>query len=431
MIAAVGQLATQAAQEIIKRIFKGPDSGISGRDITIVRQVIIGGTGEVRIGRPSAVVNDNEEMMRLVAQRCIELLAALDGVEITLAVAPDGTRTLSVRRTSGSVREDALLRALGQAGGAPGPRHFVVPVTAPVAASSLARGHLELFVLTSGSRLRHRWYWPEPNWSAWHDMSLPAESATAIAAGSKGEHHQEVAVAIGRTVHHRWWTGKEHSSSDWGWSSWHAMPSLPTPVTDLAFSSNIADAMEIYALDEQGCIWHRWWWRDGGWSNGWTSMGTPGNRPVTAIAAGSYTDYHQELFAIVDGEIWHRRWWRNDGWSGWQQQAPVGMRAIDMAVSTLNEGHIEVFALDDGGRIRHRWYWAGRGWSDWEDFSRPQGSRLTAITAASNGPRHQEIYGLKESGKVANTWNHLHNDGKPDWDSWSEWAKWHYTHRVG
>ena len=54
MIAAVGQLATQAAQEIIKRIFKGPASGISGRDITIVRQVIIGGTGDVRIGSRGA-----------------------------------------------------------------------------------------------------------------------------------------------------------------------------------------------------------------------------------------------------------------------------------------------------------------------------------------------------------------------------------------
>jgi hypothetical protein len=108
------------------------------------------------------------------------------------------------------------------------------------------------------------------------------------------------------------------------------MPPLATPLTDLAFSSNIADALEIYALDEKGRIWHRWWWRDSGWSNGWTLMGTPGGRPVTAIAAGSYADYHQELFAIVDGEIWHS------------------------------------------------------GWSGWEDFPVPDGSPLTAITATSD-----------------------------------------------
>jgi hypothetical protein len=94
MMSAVGQLATQAAQEIIKRIFKGPDSGISGRDITVVRQVVIGGTGGVSISPGGATVSDSDEMMRLVTQRCIELLAGLDGVEIALAIAPDGTQTL-------------------------------------------------------------------------------------------------------------------------------------------------------------------------------------------------------------------------------------------------------------------------------------------------------------------------------------------------
>ena len=34
--------------------------------------------------------------------------------------------------------------------------------------------------------------------------------------------------------------------------------------------------------------------------------------------------------------------------------SPVGMRAADIAVSSLKEGHIEVFALDSSGRrLRH------------------------------------------------------------------------------
>jgi hypothetical protein len=210
MIAAVGQLATQAAQEIIKRIFKGPDSGISGSDITIVRQVIIGGTGGVSIRPRGATVSDSDETMRLVAQRCIELLAELDGVEIALAVAPDGTRTLSVRRASGNVREEELLRALGHAGGTAGPRHAIPPI----AASSLTDGHMEVFALASDRRLRHRWYWPDPNWSDWHDMPMPSGWVTAMAVGSKNDYHQEIAVAVGGTVHHRWWTGWDE-----GWSA--------------------------------------------------------------------------------------------------------------------------------------------------------------------------------------------------------------------
>jgi hypothetical protein len=102
---------------------------------------------------------------------------------------------------------------------------------------------------------------------------------------------------------------------------------------DLAFSSNIADTLEIYALDGRGRIHHRWWWRDQGWSEGWAPMDTPGGRPVTAIAAGPYADYHQELFAIVDGESWHRWYWADRGWSGWSSwedfPVPDGSRLTD------------------------------------------------------------------------------------------------------
>ena len=71
---------------------------------------------------------------------------------------------------------------------------------------------------------------------------------------------------------------------------------------------------------------------------------------MTGIAASSYADGHQELFAIVGGEIRHRWYWADTNWSPWHQQAPVGTRATDIAVSSLREGHIEVFALNDDGR---------------------------------------------------------------------------------
>jgi hypothetical protein len=423
MVATVGQLAAQAAKEIVKRIFKAPDSEISESDIaTVVRQNFIGRSNTSIIIAPGKTsTSDSDETMLLVAHRCMELLARLDGIEVTFTVGPDW-RSISIRRIKGNVREETLLRALDQAAGGLHPQ----PVTVPIAASSLTDGHMEVFTLVDHRRLRHRWYWPDPNWSGWHDMPLPAGRVTAIAAGSKDDYHQEVAVAVWDTVHHCWWTGKDD-----GWSAWQAMPPLVTPVIDLAFSSNIADALEVYALDEKGRIWHRWWWRDSGWSNGWTLMGTPGGRPVTAIAAGSYADYHQELFAIVNGEIWHRWWWRNDGWSDWHQQAAIGMHATDIAVSSLKEGHLEVFALNEGGRgLRHRWYWAGHGWSSWEDFPVPDGSPLTAIAAVSGSMRHQEIFGRKGSGKIVHAWNWLSDDGKPDWESWSEWSKWHWMPDV-
>jgi hypothetical protein len=420
----VGQLAVMAAKEIVKWLSKGPDSNISASEIVaLTRQNFIGKSTNIIIAPGRAAGSDSDEAMLLVAHRCMDLLAGLDGMEVTFNFTADG-RSISIRRKSGDVREQGLLRALDETGSGTvsGPSS---PVTAPIAASSLARGHLEVFVLPADGVLRRRWHWPDPGWCEWGDLSLPAGRPTAIAAGSKDEYAQEIAVAVGDTVCNRWWTGEGS-----GWSGWDVMPRLGAPVVDLAFSSKIADELEIYALDGRGRIHHRWWWRDQGWSEGWTPMDAPAGRPVTAIAAGSYADYHQELFAIVDGEVWHRWLWRNDGWSAWRPQAPVGMRATDIAVSSLKEGHIEVFAISDGGRPRHRWHWAGRGWSDWEDFPVPIGSRLTAIAAASKSLRHQEIYGLTGSGNVVHTWNWLHDDGKPDWQSWSEWSDWQPMPRL-
>lgn len=413
MFPGVGQAAAEVAIEAAKEVVRG------------LIDRLFRGSGRT-VGEPEPVPVSGDGDMTAAVERAFELLAALPGIEVTFKVTPGNVREISVRRTDPAVRESDVLGALDRAAAAlfaqAPPATALIKLNAPLAASSLGAGHEEVFLLPSRQRLLHRWYWPDPNWSAWYDMDLPADAGTTamvVAAGSKGRNHQELAVAAEDTVHHCWW------GSD-GWSGWAQMPHLGTPVADLAFSSNVEDALEIYALDQQGRLRHRWWWRDRGWSDDWAVMDTPDGRPVTAIAAGSYADYHQELFAIVDGQIRHRWWWRNDGWSGWHRQAPVGIRATDIAVSSLKEGHLEVFALDATGRIRHRWYWAGHGWSEWTDLPGPKGAKVTAIAAGSIGDRHQELFGLKESGKVTRVWNWLSKDGKPDWESWSKWSDWHY-----
>jgi hypothetical protein len=416
MVTTIGQLASTAAKEIAKRLFSSPQAGLSGNEIATVVRQNIGKVGTVVIAPGKTARSDSDETVLLVVERCLELLARADGIEVTITMTAGGL-SVAARRANSSIAEKTVLDDLGDAGDS----RSALPVTVPVAASSLADGHMEVFAIAGDGRLWHRWYRPNPKWSAWTDMRLPAGRVTAIAAGSKDRFHEELAVAVGKVVHHRWYTGKDD-----GWSSWHPMPALGSPVVDLAFSSNIADTLEIYALDDRGRIWHRWWWRDSGWSEGWTSMGTPGGRPVTAIAAGSYADYHQELFAVVDGEIHHRWWWRNDGWSSWHHQASASMHTADIAVSSLKKDHLEVFALAERGtQLRHRWYWAGHGWSAWEDFPVPDGTPLTAVAANSGSERHQEIFGLKGSGKVVHAWNWLRNDGKADWESWSEWSNWH------
>ncbi|SBW25381.1 hypothetical protein FDG2_4530 [Candidatus Protofrankia californiensis] len=91
-------------------------------------------------------------------------------------------------------------------------------VNAPIACSSITSNHIEVFVLNDTEQLWHRWFSPGPNWSAWENMWRPDGQVSAVAAGFHDDGHQEIAVAIGGTVHHRWW--------DNGWSDWHEMPTV-------------------------------------------------------------------------------------------------------------------------------------------------------------------------------------------------------------
>lgn len=101
-------------------------------------------------------------------------------------------------------------------------------------------------------------------------------------------------------------------------------------------------------------------------------MAGPWDRPLDAIAVGSHGRAHQELFVLVEGEVWHRWWMPEPQWSDWHKLTRLGMTATDIAVSSLTEGHLEVYALDATGRMRHRWYWPEPGWSDWTDMTTPR-----------------------------------------------------------
>ncbi len=112
------------------------------------------------------------------------------------------------------------------------------------------------------------------------------------------------------------------------------------------------------------------------------------------------------------------------------------MRATDLAVSSLTDGHLEVFAISAAGRLRHRWYWREAGWSDWTDMPAPAPAKaastpgstanmLTAIAAGTHSDRHQEIFALGSGGDVYHAWNWLKDNGSPNWEAWSEWSPWH------
>ncbi|MBL7553655.1 hypothetical protein I6A60_38365 [Frankia sp. AgB1.9] len=346
--------------------------------------------------------------------------------ELTFGIVEDGRARIlaaALRRYPANIVFRRWVSRLGDDSGDPS------KINAPISCSSMG-GHLEAFVVDDAGQLWHRWLIQDRGWSAWSNMWRPGGQVAAVAAGSHDYGHQEVAVAIGRVVHHRWWDG--------GWSDWHEMPALGATIKDLSFSSHSSGAWEIFAIDDAGRLHHRWWNREAGWSN-WHHMAGPGNRALSAIAAGSHSPGQQELVAVADGELWHRWWIPGPGWSDWGQLGGLDMRATDVAVSSLTKGHFEIFAVSASGRLRHRWYWPDPNWSDWTDMptptqwnagSAPAGTAAT-VAAGSHSDRHQEIFTLTTDGRVYHAWNWLKDDGLPNWKSSSEWSAWHEMPLIG
>jgi len=301
-------------------------------------------------------------------------------------------------------------------------------VAAPLACVSREARHLELYALAGPGALWHRSFWPEPGWGAWKSMPLPAGRVSAVAAGSHDDEQQELAVAAGQAVYHRWWQDRDGEH----WSEWAEMPALGAPVTDLALSSVVTGHLEIFALDSGGRIRHRWygaeWFDRPGWSE-WNDMEGPPAGRVSAIAVGSEANHHQEIFAVADGAVWHRWWWRGDGWSPrWGPMPGLPGRAADVASLSVHRMHLEVFALDDAGGLWHNWYWPRQDWSGWREMDAPAvGSPVTAVTAGSHSGRQGYLFAHGADGRVH--YREFRLDGG-DWSPWQEARRFPRVYRA-
>jgi hypothetical protein len=205
-------------------------------------------------------------------------------------------------------------------------------------------------------------------------------------------------------------------------------PSLVRSGVQCLATSRLVDGhLELWALDEQGQVWHQWNWQGVGWSD-WYPFETPGR--VTAIAAGHADDRHQEVFVMcADGTIRHR-WCVLRGsdhnaqsqWSEWAERPNDGMfRATAFATSRLVDGHLELWALDEQGQVWHQWNWQGVGWSDWYPFETP--GRVTAIAAGHADDRHQEVFVMCADGTIRHRWCVLRGSDHNAQSQWSEWAE--------
>jgi hypothetical protein len=136
--------------------------------------------------------------------------------------------------------------------------------------------------------------------------------------------------------------------------------------------------LEIFIFDAQGGTWNIWQTSHGsGWSQ-WASLGNPfgtTQEPVRFNVARN-ADGHLELFALGnDGALWHS-WQLEPGgeWSLWASLAhpPNIQLGLGPVVATNADGRLEVFSLEGEGDLWHIWQSAYEaGWSQWTSLGNP------------------------------------------------------------
>jgi hypothetical protein len=221
-------------------------------------------------------------------------------------------------------------------------------------------GRMELFNLEYDLAIWHTWQGVPngPFVSGWLTFSQLAIGVTATC--PQVNHNQDGRLevfTIGSDGNV--WSMPQTYPSD-GWGNWVYFGRPPgRSISNLAVGHDQDGRMFFFVLGDDNAIYFRWQSAiNDGWDPDWWGMGKPAGVNLYAPVDGMNTDGRQELFAIGDdGNLWHR--WQtapNSGWIGWTSMGKPSstLEAYSRPVVGYNQnGAMEVFAR---GNDFNLWY---------------------------------------------------------------------------
>ena len=175
--------------------------------------------------------------------------------------------------------------------------------------------------------------------------------------------------------------------------------------------------LEVFKVETDGELFHRWQKRASG---DWSSWASLGGAVLPGIAVVTNADGRMEVFGVdrASQTLGHIRQAAPNSaeWSGWKNLG--GAIRPPIAVGQNADGRLEVFALEAGGNtVKHlRQTNALAGWSEWEDLG---GDLESQLVVAGNRDGRLELFGLQPgSHQLVHRWQR-----HPGVDAdWSEWA---------
>jgi phosphatidylinositol-specific phospholipase C-like protein len=298
--------------------------------------------------------------------------------------------------------------------------------------------NLEIFAIDESSTLWHNWYtcqsagWQTSWYNTLDGMLSPSLFVSLFLSPNFQNDAVELFAIDAKGV--LWYTCyylTEQGNSTWNnWTS-DFCQAPPDIASVFGITNDITGNFELFAIDEEGTLWHTQWTSSSGWQSSWTNLIYPSNNPGLLNAPSDLSSVFAimnavsgslELFAVnTSGNLWHNyQTDTNNNWSGWDSGfhgAPPNVAAFH-AVTNSNQ-NLEIFVIDDSGVLWHNWY-DGKWQTSWqENFNgAPLMNSVFGVINTRSGSL--ELYGLGDNDILWHCWC------GPDslWQPWDIFLSW-------
>jgi ligand-binding sensor domain-containing protein/signal transduction histidine kinase len=184
--------------------------------------------------------------------------------------------------------------------------------------------------------------------------------------------------------------------------------------SDLFVGQNANGQLEVFKLDSDGNLYHRWRkTSNGAWSS-WSSLGgsfAPG------LAIINDSDGEMEIFGVDRGtqnlECARQLTTNSLDWSSWTNLGGTFEPSVT-AEKNLDE-RIEIFAIDNASHHVKHIFQTSSGWSQWLDLG---GSLQSGLMVKKNRDGRLELFGMANDGTLCHCWQARPNTTN-DWSDWT------------
>lgn len=250
--------------------------------------------------------------------------------------------------------------------------------------------------------------------AVWKDSAAPLSASPLAVAHDSDGRLELFQVDFDGEVRHRW---QRENNGDW--SPWAILGGAFLP--GIAANLDAEGKLEVFAIDQNHHLgWIHQTARDvNEWSQ-WTSLGGMVDPPVVV---GQDADGRLEVFAMDTSGRQVRHLWQTNLSNGWSEWGGLGEGPADgLAVAKNHDGQLELFGTDASHHLVHCWQQRANSSIDWSAWASLGGSILPGFGVAQDGNGELEVFAVSATNSEVRRIVQASVDASANWGPWTNFG---------